>query len=65
MLAEFPLCELRMMTNGVSEGPNGSKLRVFECLKCGHIENNAVASDPLNNPVGFPAKLADTQSPTK
>ena len=29
------------------------KHRVFECLKCGHIENNAAASDPPNNAVGW------------
>jgi hypothetical protein len=23
------------------------------CLKCGHIENNAVASDPLKSAVGW------------
>ena len=60
-----PGCEVRMITNGVSERPDGSKHCVFECLECGHIENNAVASDPLMRRVGFPAKLADAQSPTK
>src|ERR1700688_4820043 len=47
-----PRCKVRMITNGVSERPNGSKHCVFECLKCGHIENNAVASDPPNNAEG-------------
>ena len=48
-----PRCEARMITNGVSGGLNGLKHRVFECLKCGHIENNAAASDPPNNAVGW------------
>ena len=49
----YPRCEARMITTGVSEGSNGLKHRVFECLKCAHIENNAVASDPPNNPTGW------------
>jgi RNase P subunit RPR2 len=47
-----PRCEVRMITNGVSERPDGAKHCVFECLECGHIENNAVASDPLSNAEG-------------
>jgi hypothetical protein len=43
---------------------NGLKHRAFECLKCGHIETNTVASGPLNNAVGrlsgeFGRALAD------
>ena len=34
-------------------GPNGLKYRVFECSACGHIENNAVASDPLSSAAGW------------
>ena len=29
------------------------KHRVFGCLKCGDIENNAAASDPLKSAVGW------------
>jgi hypothetical protein len=42
-----------MTSTGVSEGPNGLKYRNFECLKCGHTENNGGASDPLNKAVGW------------
>ena len=47
-----PRCEARIATTGTSEGSNGLKDRVG-CLKCGHIENNAVASDPLKSAVGW------------
>jgi hypothetical protein len=36
-----PKCEARIATNRVG------------CLRCGHIENNAVASDPLKSAVGW------------
>jgi hypothetical protein len=42
-----------MITTGVSEAPNDLKNRVFECPKCDHIENNRVASDPLDNARGW------------
>jgi hypothetical protein len=45
-------CEARIATTGTSEGSNGLKHRAG-CLKCGHIENNAVASDPLKSAVGW------------
>jgi hypothetical protein len=48
-----PRCEARMTTTGISEGSNGLKHRVFGCLKCGDIENNAAASDPLKSAVGW------------
>jgi hypothetical protein len=41
-----------MTTAGTSEGSNGLKHRV-RFLKCDHIENNAVASDPLKGAVGW------------
>jgi hypothetical protein len=46
-----PKCEVRMTTTGVSETKwlDAPRLRM---LKCGHIENNAIASDPLNKAVG-------------
>jgi hypothetical protein len=37
-----PRCEARMTTTGTSR-----------CMKCGHIENNLVASDPLKSAVGW------------
>jgi hypothetical protein len=48
-----PSCDARLIINGVSEGPNGLKHRVFECPKCGHIENKATASDPLSSAAGW------------
>jgi hypothetical protein len=59
-----PRCEARMITNGVSEGSNGLKHRVFGCLKCGLIENNAVASDPLNNAAGWLSGEVDRHAVT-
>jgi hypothetical protein len=47
-----PRCEVRIATTGTSEGSNGLKHRVG-CMKCGHIENSAVASDPLKSAVGW------------
>jgi hypothetical protein len=48
-----PRCKARMTTKGVSESSTGLKYHVFECPKCGQIESNAVASDPLNTAVGW------------
>ena len=45
-----PRCEVRMITTGVSEGPNGMRHPIFECPKC---EYNAVASDPLDSARGW------------
>jgi hypothetical protein len=53
MRLRCPRCEARITTTGISEGSNGLKHRIFGCLKCGHIENNAVASDPLKSAVGW------------
>jgi hypothetical protein len=47
-----PRCGVQTTTTGTSGGSNGLKHRVG-CLKCGHIENNAVASDPLKSAVGW------------
>jgi hypothetical protein len=47
-----PKCGARIATTGTLEGSNGLKHRVG-CLRCGHIENNAVASDPLKSAVGW------------
>jgi hypothetical protein len=47
-----PRCEARKTTTGTLEGSNGLKHRVG-CLKCGYIENNAVASDPLKSAAGW------------
>ena len=47
-----PRCEARIETTGISEGSNALKHRVG-CLKCGHVEDNAVLSDPLKSAVGW------------
>jgi hypothetical protein len=48
-----PRCEARTTTTGISEGSNGLEHPVFGCLNCGHVENNAAASDPLKSAVGW------------
>jgi hypothetical protein len=47
-----PRCETRIATTGTSDGSNALKHPVG-CLKCGHIESNAVVSDPLESAVGW------------
>jgi hypothetical protein len=42
-----------MTTTRISEGSNGLKHSLFGCRKCGHIETNVVASDPLKSAVGW------------
>jgi hypothetical protein len=44
-----PKCSVRMITAGISPGPEGFEQRSFECLKCGHAESKMVACDPLNS----------------
>jgi hypothetical protein len=39
---------MRMITTGVSPGPEGFEQRSSECLKCGHVEQALFASSPLN-----------------
>ena len=49
-----PKCQTRMVTAAVEEGPEGFEHRSFECSKCGHSEQNVVASDPMNtNALGW------------
>ena len=47
-----PRCEAQITPMGTSQGTNGLKHDVT-CLKCGHIENNAVAADPLKSALGW------------
>jgi hypothetical protein len=42
-----PKCTMRMITTGVSPGPDGFERRTFECLKCGHTETKQLPVDPV------------------
>jgi hypothetical protein len=44
-----PKCQKRMTTTAVSDGPEGSELRRFECLKCAVTEIRTLASDPIKS----------------
>jgi hypothetical protein len=33
----------------ISPGPTGFELRTFECAKCDHVEQIAIASDPMKS----------------
>jgi hypothetical protein len=33
----------------ISPGPTGFELRTFECAKCDHLEQIAIASDPMKS----------------
>ena len=49
-----PKCQTRMVTAAVEEGPEGFEHRSFECSRCGHSEQNVIASDPMNtNALGW------------
>lgn len=43
-----PECQTRMVTAAVEEGPEGFEHRSLECPRCGHSEQNVIASDPMN-----------------
>jgi hypothetical protein len=36
-----------MMLARISPGPTGFELRTFDCPKCDHVEQIAIASDPM------------------
>src|ERR1035438_10850010 len=49
-----PKCQTRMVTAAVEEGPEGFEHRSLECSRCGHSEQNVIASDPMNtNALGW------------
>ena len=49
-----PNCQTRMLTAAGEEGPEGFEHRSFECAKCGHSEQNVIASDPMKtNALGW------------
>jgi hypothetical protein len=44
-----PKCRTRMRLARISPGPRGFELRTFECAKCDHVEQIAIASDPMKS----------------
>ena len=42
-------CHARMMLVGIAPGPAGFELRTFDCSGCHHVENIAIASDPMRS----------------
>jgi hypothetical protein len=44
-----PQCTTRMIVADVSPGPYGFEHRKLECKRCGHIEVEVVACDPLRS----------------
>jgi hypothetical protein len=44
-----PKCRTRMMLARISPGPTGFELRTFDCSKCDHVEQIAIASDPAKS----------------
>src|SRR6266478_9133831 len=42
-------CISRMMLARISPGPMGFEHRRFECPKCNSVQNDAVASDPMQS----------------
>jgi hypothetical protein len=46
-----PQCSKSMITTDVSNGPEGSERRTFECRPCGFREVRIIASDPMRSSV--------------
>jgi hypothetical protein len=44
-----PKCRTRMMLARIAPGPTGFELRTFDCAKCDHVEQVAIASDPMKS----------------
>jgi hypothetical protein len=44
-----PKCRTRMRLARISPGRTGFELRTFECAKCDHVEQIAIASDPMKS----------------
>ena len=40
-------CTSRMMLSRISPGPIGFEHRRFECSKCKYVEDEVIASDPM------------------
>jgi hypothetical protein len=44
-----PKCQARMMTDAVSDGPEGFERVTFSCPKCAHTEIKILPRDPLSS----------------
>jgi hypothetical protein len=44
-----PKCHMRMVLAHMAPGPTGFELRTFDCTKCDHVEQIAIASDPMKS----------------
>jgi hypothetical protein len=44
-----PKCRTRMILARISPGPTGFELRRFDCSKCDHVEQIAIAPDPMKS----------------
>jgi hypothetical protein len=44
-----PKCRTRMMLASISPGSSGFEIRTFDCSKCDHVEQVAIASDPMKS----------------
>jgi hypothetical protein len=44
-----PKCRKRMKLVRISPGPTAFELRTFDCSKCDHVEQIAIASDPMKS----------------
>jgi hypothetical protein len=42
-------CQTRMMPERVTPGAIGFEQRLFECLKCDHVEIKVISSDPFTS----------------
>jgi hypothetical protein len=57
-----PHCQKRMLLERVSPGPIGVERRLFECVKCDHVELDVIDTDPLTKAAGWIA--GELQAPT-
>ena len=58
-----PKCRTRMMLASIAPGPAGFEVRTFDCAKCDHVEQVAIASDPMKSgDVGW--LVGELRSPT-
>jgi len=44
-----PKCRTRLILARISPGPRGFELRSFDCTKCDHAEQIAIALDPMKS----------------
>ena len=56
-------CHMRMALSHIAPGPTGFELRTFDCTKCDHVEQIAIALDPMKSgDVGW--LVGELQPPT-